>query len=348
VGRTVQHLLIATLLAPTIVVAQDVPRLTAVATIGCSECGGPMQFATIMDVVLATDGSIITVGNDAPILRAFDQDGRVLWTSGRHGEGPGEYRLAVRAVPGPRGIQVLDMTLRRISRLHGDGTFASATAVGAFPAASAGHGASSDLYVLADNFRGAKTLHRWAYADSGRRIGGIPGEEQAGVVAFAAVAVAPSGELAVQPDINEYVIHRLDASGKVIGEWRRDIERVRRTPDEVAALERVRQRAAERAGAEAGRGRGGAPPLRSSGTEDLKPHAAIDGLRFDDTGRLWVRTMRGDHTRTILDVFSPSGSWLGEVVVLFPMGAFSLAGRWLAADVEADDGTRRVMIWEVR
>jgi hypothetical protein len=30
------------------------------------------------------------------------------------------------------------------------------------------------------------------------------------------------------------------------------------------------------------------------------------------------------------------------------MGAFSLAGRWLAADVEAEDGTRRVMIWEVR
>ena len=88
--------------------------------------------------------------------------------------------------------------------------------------------------------------------------------------------------------------------------------------------------------------------MRPSGTPDLKPHAAIDGLRFDDTGRLWVRTMRGDHTRTILDVFSPSGSYLGEVVVPFPMGAFSLAGRRLAADVEADDGTRRVMIWEVR
>jgi sugar lactone lactonase YvrE len=123
---------------------------------------------------------------------------------------------------------------------------------------------------------------------------------------------------------------------------------VARTPDEIAALERIRQKSRGQAATEAGmaRGRGALPP-RTAGVAELKPHMAIDGLRFDDSGRLWVRTMRGDHSRTILDVFAPGGAFLGEVLVPHAMSAFSFGGRWLAADVEWEDGTRRVMVWEV-
>jgi hypothetical protein len=342
----VSRFLIAALFTISATAAAQAPTLARVATIGCSECGGAAQFATIRDVVLLPSGDVLTVNSEAPTLRAFRPDGTVLWTSGRDGAGPGEYRNPMRAVSGPDGIQVVDMTLRRVTRLGADGGFLSATQIGGFPAAANGRG--NTLIIVTDDFRGTKTLHRWAFSDSGRRIGVMPSEEQAGVIFFASVAVAPSGDLAVLSDGNVYEIHRMRPDGSLAGTWSRHIDRVKRTPDEIAALELVRQRARGQAAVEARAGRGRAPTPRPAGTDELKPHVAIDGLRFDDSGRLWVRTMRGDHTRTILDVFSPSGTWLGEVVVPFPMGAFSLAGRWLAADVEAEDGTRRVMIWEVR
>jgi hypothetical protein len=56
------------------------------------------------------------------------------------------------------------------------------------------------------------------------------------------------------------------------------------------------------------RGRSGAslPLIRPTGSE-LKPHIAINGLRFDDAGRLWARTMRGNESLTIFDLFAADG-----------------------------------------
>jgi hypothetical protein len=64
-----------------------------------------------MDVAAADSGAVLVVGSDAPTLRMFDRSGKVLWTSGRDGTGPGEFRLATSAAIGPRGVQVVDMTL---------------------------------------------------------------------------------------------------------------------------------------------------------------------------------------------------------------------------------------------
>jgi hypothetical protein len=138
-----------------------------------------------------------------------------------------------------------------------------------------------------------------------------------------------------------------------VGLITRDIPRVRRTAAELEALERRRreagQRAAERLAASGrGGGRGVSPPvLQRSGTDELKPHVSIDGLRYDDSGTLWVKTMRGGDGVTIFDLFAPDGQFLGEITVPARLGAFSLAGRWLAADVESDDGTPVVTLWEI-
>lgn len=341
--------LLFTIAAPHGLAAQGAPRLVPVATIGCSDCGGAAEFVTISGLVQMPAGDVVVLGSAAPSLRVFDHSGRVKWTAGREGAGPGEYRLPMHVVAGPSGIQVVDMTLRRVARLTSDGAFQSNASVGGFPAAVAARAGTDEFLVLTDDFRGSKVLHRWTWTDSAQRVGAIPAPTDPGaVMTFASIAVDRNSTIAAAPDVNEYLIHRLDAKGKVTGTWTRDIPRVARTPDEIAAQDRIRQKARGQAAAEASASRGrAAPPLRTAGVAELKPHLAIDGLRFDDSGRLWVRTMRGDQSRTILDVFASGGAFLGEVVVPHAMSTFSLGGKWLAADIEWEDGTRRVMVWEV-
>jgi len=140
----------------------------------------------------------------------------------------------------------------------------------------------------------------------------------------------------------------LTPTGETVTEIARDIPRTKRTPAEIAAIERRRQQAAERVRSERGQrgGSGPAVPMRPP-SDELKPHVAIDGLRFDDTGRLWAKTMRGTESSTVFDVFAPDGKYLGEVTVPAAIGTFTVAGRWFAADVESTDGTPRVVLFEI-
>ena len=329
---------------------QQIPRLTRVAEFGCVDCGGPTQFASILDVVVTDSGTVLVVNTDDPMLRMFDRSGRSLWTSGRAGTGPGEFRLPIRAAVGPRGIQVVDMSLRRLSRLDASGGFLQSAPITGFAASASSRGRTGELIILVDNFRGQFTLQRWTPADSGNVIGEVPKSEaaRAGVLTIPSSAVSPNGEIAVLRDGNEYRILRLSPSGTALGEIVRDIPRLKRTPEEIEAVERRRKAAADRVASERGRTGGrGAPPIRPP-SDEFKPHIAIDGLRFDDTGRLWVRTMRGNEHSTVFDLFRADGGYLGELTVPAAIGSFSLAGRWLATTAESDDGVPRIVIWEVR
>ncbi len=329
----------------------QLPTLVRTADIGCSDCGGPGQFAVIHDVAVNDSGDILVVSADAPTLRLFDRSGRSLWSTGRDGTGPGEFRLAIRAALGPGVIQVVDMTQRRITRLDRAGRYVSSAAVNGFPAAVGARGHSGELVVLLDDFRGTFLLERWMPGDSGARIGPVPASpgRRPGVLTIPSLAVAPSGEVAVARDPDEYRIVLLSATGAPLGEIVRDIPRVRRTAEEMAAIERRRAAASARLGRERGMRGGSAPvlPIRAP-SDELKPHLAIDGLRYDDSGRLWAKTLRGGATSTVFDLFAPGGRYLGPVTIPVLVGAFTLGGRWLVADVEADDGSPRVVVWEVR
>jgi hypothetical protein len=147
------------LLVTTPAIAQ-LPTLIRVAEIGCSDCGEAAQFASIMDVVVTDSGAVLVVGTDAPTLRMFDRSGRVLWMSGRSGTGPGEYRLATSAAIGPRGVQVVDMTLRRITRLDLAGRPVASAPIQGFASAVGVRGKSGEMVLLLDDFRGAFTLQR--------------------------------------------------------------------------------------------------------------------------------------------------------------------------------------------
>jgi hypothetical protein len=336
------------LYAPTLV--SQVPTLTRVGEIGCSDCGTAAQFATITDLAANDSGSVLVLSSEEPTLRYFDRSGAARWTGGRDGTGPGEYRLPTRAVFGPGGVQIIDMTLRRITRLDRNGAFINSRPLGGFASSTGARGRTGELVVLMDDFRGTFTLQRWSASDSARAIGTVPRSTsaQSGTLTIPSIAVAPSGQIAVVRDPNEYRILMLSPAGQTVAELTREIARVKRTPEEIAAIERRRQAAVSRIGSERGERRGSAaPPIRLP-SEEVKPHISIDGVRFDDSGRLWVKTMRGNERSTVFDLFAHDGKFLGEVMVPAAIGAFSLAGRWFVADVESPDGTPRVVFWEVR
>jgi hypothetical protein len=342
-------LVFSALIAGVSPVGAQLPTLTRVVEIGCSDCGTAAQFATITDVAVTDSGFVLVVSSEAPTLRYFDRSGGIRWTAGRDGTGPGEYRMPTRAALGPRGIQVVDMTLRRLTRLDASGKFVSSAPLNGFAASTGARGRSGELVVLMDDFRGTFMLQRWSASDSAKSIGTVPrsAAAQSGTLTIPSIAVAPSGQIAVLRDPNDYRIVLLSPGGQTVTEIVRDIPRARRSPAEIAAVERRRQAAADRMRSERGQSRGGASPIRPP-SDELKPHVSIDGLRFDDAGRLWARTMRGNESSTVFDLFASDGKYLGEVVVPAAIGAFSIAGRWFVGDAESADGTPRVVVWELR
>ena len=341
--------LVFAVLIPAGLTAQ-VPTLTRVREIGCSDCGTAAQFATIRDVMATDSGGVLVLSSEAPALRFFDATGAVRWTAGREGTGPGEYRLPIRAAIGPRGLQVVDMTSRRITRLDAGGKFVGSASLNGFASAVGARGRTGEIVVLLDDFRGTFTLQRWTPADSGKVVGPVPksAAAQAGTLTIPSIAVSPTGQVAVLRDPNEYRILVLSPTGETFSEIVRDIPRVQRTPAEIAAVEKRRQAAASRVSSERSQrgGSGPAVPIRPP-SDELKPHISIDGLRFDDQGRLWARTMRGNESSTVFDVFGSDWKYLGEVRVPATIGAYSIAGRWFVADVESDDGTPRVAVFEI-
>lgn len=338
---TLASIAAALLAAPCAALDAQAPKLTLVATIGCAECGGPDEFGSILDLAVDSAGGILVVADAAPILRRFDAAGKLRWGTAKSGNGPGEFVRPMRALFGPQGIQVVDMTQRRVSRLDGEGRFVSSAPLRGFPSAISARGRSGRFVVLVDDFRGGLSVDGFTETDSGKSYVALPAADARppGTIVFPSLSIAPSGELAFARDNNAYRIQVVGTDGTVLRTLTRDLPQVRRTASEVAALERVRQRAAARVAAErtAPPPRGMTPP-RVGGDPDLKPHIAIDGLRYDDRGRLWVRTMRGDETVTILDVFSPTGAFLGEVRVDGIVGRFAFAGSWLALVTEDADG----------
>ena len=54
---------------------------------------GPVEyiFGNVTGAVRLADGSIVVADEQSANLRRYDASGRHLWTSGRSGEGPGEY-----------------------------------------------------------------------------------------------------------------------------------------------------------------------------------------------------------------------------------------------------------------
>ena len=328
------------------------PRVERVSEIGCEDCGDTRQFASTWDVAITPGGDLLVVDRDAPTLRMFDKTGKPLWARGRPGAGPGEYKFVLRAALGAGGtVHVVDMSQRRLTRLGADGSVTKSLVFPFFPSAVGAKARDGEIVVLTDNFRGGGTLERWSPSgDAPVRVATVtmpqPGAD--GSISPSA-AVAPNGDIAWVSSTDEYVIHRLGASGQALPDIVRSIPRLRRTPEELAAV-RARAGINQAKVAQEAKQSGGrsAKGLESDDRFIYKPHASADALRYDDSGRLWIRTQRGTPKTTVFDVFGASGEYDGEVTIPMAVEAYSLAGSYLATAGERADGIPVVTIWTVR
>ena len=127
-------LIVSVLLSPQALAAQEVvesaaprsPDLTLadepLVRIGIVD--GPTEyiFGNVTGAVRLEDGSIVVADEQSGNIRRYDADGRHLWTSGRSGEGPGEYQglRLPRHCPGAP-LTAFDWRLDRITELDLDG-----------------------------------------------------------------------------------------------------------------------------------------------------------------------------------------------------------------------------------
>ena len=330
----------------------QVPKLERITEIGCEDCADARQFSSLGDVSVNEAGDVLVVDRDAPTLRMFDKTGKPLWGRGRPGAGPGEYRFAMRAAMGPNGsVHVVDMRLRRLTRLAADGSVAKSLTIPFFVAGAAARARQGELVLLSDDFRSTGSVYRWLpTTDAPVQVASFKSPAPGEATLSGSIAVAPNGSIAYLATADTYAIHRFSPAGQPLPDIGRDVPRPRRTPEEIAAMkQRTMMAGAAAKSAQEQKSSGGSKSLLTDDDRfQFKPHASSDALRYDDAGRLWVRTMRGTDKTTVFDVFSGAGTFIGEVMVPLRVDSYSLAGQWMATATEREDGTPIVVVWSVR
>ena len=342
--------------APSVAVsAQALPRLQSVGPpggVGCAMCDDATAFGRIQGIALLSDGTTVVVDRDEPMVRLLDPDGGVVAAWGRTGDGPGELRMPLDvAVTSRDGILVADAMKTRLVAFDRNGTPSrdvplTQTAMdvrgspegGWIALQEARWATMSGAVILLDD---QPRQHSTPLGDT--RDGLTDGNGDGATAGTFSSAPGPDGRVAVSLG-DEYRVRVLNPDGTPLHEIRRDIARVRRTAEEVAAIREDRERAR--------RTRGGGHP-ESAGAEvevdPLHPHLfSRDALSYDGEGRLWVRTPRGGPTKTIFDLFDSTGAFLGEVVADRALTDFFLGKETLVGVTEdRDTGIQRVMRWRL-
>jgi len=98
--------------------------------IGMTDGPDEYLFGYVTSAVRLADGSLVVADWGSYNVRRYDAGGQHLWTSGREGEGPGEYSSLklLRGCPGA-AITVLDDSRNRITELDADGSVTSVRAL---------------------------------------------------------------------------------------------------------------------------------------------------------------------------------------------------------------------------
>lgn len=336
----------ATMCAAPAHLGAQVPVLQKVFTIGCESCGGTLEFTSISDVAVNARGDLLVADRNAPLLRQFDATGKPVWQGGVAGKGPGEFTDITRLGWLANGAyNIVDGGGRRITSLAKDHAVLNTTVLTAYPTTAATNDAG--VVVVGSEFpRRAFVLNRWKSGALEKIELPVPAGKPTPNFSGASVAVASNGTMAIWPDQDRYEILRMDANGTNLPAITRAIERVRYTVTEDSMRRARADREMAKMRAMTGSKTG--PPPIPSGPPPLKAHAWGDGLRFDPKGRLWAHTLHGDEKHTVLDVFSPTGAFLGSVKIPGEVRQFALGGTWLATAAENDDGVLQVTLWSVR
>ena len=335
--------------------AQRAPiTLRRVGQWGCMACTTGQQFGGIAALAVTRDGTTYVVDRDEPRVRVFDSTGALIRAFGRTGSGPGELQVPVGIAVAPGGsMQIPDLRNARLTRFTPTGEPVATVPLTRMPTTMAHHPSRPEIWLAFTDFRRGGEVERWRPADSSgtllaRLTDFPPTEGVAGTVH--SLAVAPDGGFAIGDGIREYRIRRFDAAGRPAGaDIVRDIPRTEKTAEEIAEQDaRMAERGAQMRATLEGRSAGAGAGLRMPAVAQLRNYFDYFALRFDEAGRLWVRTGRGARGSTIFDLFDPSGRFLGEVELPVQVRAYDLAGELLATAIESEDGVPMIAVWRVR
>lgn len=334
--------LLMLLTGPAAVHAQT-PRLEFDRTFGCLFCEGPEAFASIQSVTVGEDGTIVVTDAAPPMVRLFHPDGSIS-TLGPQGDGPGELRLPLTAIPRvDGGLIVVDLRQKRITYFEDGGEVEKVRPLNAFPAGAGYASGTGRLLLTTTDFRGGLALLEPGAAEGlDTVLARVPFLDSGGM-RFVAPAVRDDGGFAFGEGEKLYRINVYGPDAQLERTLSRDLERRRRTPEELEAQRSRRMSSGEgRAAAEGGR-----PGERE--IDPLQPHFyPLNALRFDDLDRLWVRTARALPGRTTFDVFAAAGDLLGSVIVDAEVGSYAVREGRLVAVVRDENDVQRIGVWRLR
>lgn len=328
---------------------QPPPTLEFIAEIGCEDCEGPSQFSWIEGLALLDGGDVVVLDRTSPMLRIFTPEGASRATAGRAGNGPGELRQPLGIAPLGDGFVVADARRLALLRYDGVGRLVEETRMRSAPMSVAGSPRGRWLAFQEaqwSTMSASVQLRDAAFGPPATILGSTVGEllDSLGrpvAPGLLSVAVDDQGRVAIGHG-DRYDITVRSPTGVLLRHVRRDLPRVRRTPEEITALQAAQRRFRE---AQGGRNPEGGPPRPIS---PVHQHFGQDALGYDPTGRLWLRSPRGGADRTIFDVFAANGQFLGEVAAPRALGEFTIRGDRLAAVSTNDEsGIQTVTLWRI-
>ena len=262
-----------------------------------------------------------------PELRVYDlASGGFVKKMGRKGDGPGEYRFPVDLAVSSSGTAAVLSMSGRVAFWTPEGTLAGEVRAGTGLATDLMAVRGDTFYVKSDRFPPHDySEFRVVTPDTALAKARFRDEELAGLREQGssannhsyAVAATPTGDLLLSPPGPDYLIFRVGTDGKLSQTLSRPgIPPLSRSEEEMEVVrERVRK-------GFAAAGRDAPQNLR---VPLYRPHVARIAVSPD--GSIWALTQRGDESTTIIDHFSPGGSFLASYSLALAVGDLAVGER---------------------
>ena len=327
-------------------------------------------FGNISGAIRLEDGSVVVADEQSRNIRMFDAGGRHVWTSGREGEGPGEYRglWLLRGCPGA-AVTVYDWRIKRITELDSNGSVVYTRALrgtdGPGPYGAPACSPDGDLVVTdwpeaedgmaVGEFRWEMSLSRERDGTVATLRSGIPGTELyhhgggiSGPVTWGkdmAFAVTATGVWYGSAD--DYQLEHVNWTGRVtrVARWKGpELEVTREHLDRYLDSQMARfETAEERRSFETERW----PEIRDGLPERLPAFAAKGLLPLTD-GSVWVvpHSWR-DLGAAEFHLLVPDGTWLHRLTIPAGRTLLDAGPGWVLVLEEGEFDEQSVAVYEL-
>jgi hypothetical protein len=350
-------------------VVDSVPSLD----IGGSDIDPHYDLVQVADAAQLADGRIVIMTDGASDLRFYDSTGTYRSTTGRAGDGPGEFRrvASIQVAPGDT-LYLYDYQLRRLNRIAPDGSFLASTPV----TATGGKLSFHPLGRLPDGSWVATAeqmpnvtlggiqrdslvvLHLPASLDGiGDTVGTFPGTEmfmqavgegESRGIRVMQVPLGLSASFLLQDSLVDvgdpahYEIKSYRTDGALARIIRRPVDREPLTRAELNRWEEDKLATVDDRGRERLQSAWQVAPIPS-----LKP--AFGSIHADPAGNLWV-----EHAKTVAsdpgaaDIFDPQGRLLGSVALPASFSPLRIGRDFILGVWKDEDGLEHVRRYAIK